>query len=239
MPSPEDRVQESITDFWSEVAPGYEDHRGNVPQRDSPEYKAWVSEIKGLLPAAPADVLDIATGTGFLALIVAALGHRVTGIDLSEAMLDEARARADNRGLAVSFLREDAVAPQLAEASFDAITSRHFIWTLREPERAFRNWLSLLRPGGRLIAIDGFWFPPGSAEEPDDGPPELFMRHYTPETQAALPAMHLTEVQPIVRMLEDAGFNEITVRGLDAVHELAENPPAAEPWYVIVARRPN
>src|SRR5581483_4600941 len=137
-------AQARITGFWSTVAPEYEAHGGNVPARGSAEYGAWVAAIRELLPPAPADVLDIATGTGFVALIAAGLGHRVTGIDLSDAMLAEARAEAGRRGLPVTFRLDDAVAPEGAAASYDAIISRHFIWTLREPVRALRNWLEPL-----------------------------------------------------------------------------------------------
>jgi SAM-dependent methyltransferase len=238
MPSHDDSVQTRITGFWSTIAPGYEAHPGNVPARDSSEYDAWVEAIRELLPPAPADVLDIATGTGFVALIAAGLGHRVTGIDLSAEMLDRARADAARRGLEVRFLSEDAVEPKLAPASFDAIISRHFIWTLREPQRAFRNWRRLLRPNGRVVAIDGFWFKPEAGDEETEDTeeaPELFQQHYTPETQEALPAMQLSTLEPIKAMLKVAGFGQIRVSSLSSVHALAENPPSSEPWYVIVA----
>jgi SAM-dependent methyltransferase len=234
-------VQAQITAFWSTVAPGYEAHRGNVPARDSAEYGAWVEAVRELLPPAPADVLDIATGTGFVALIAAGLGHRVTGIDLSSAMLDEARAEADRRGLGVTFANDDAVDPSLAAAGFDAIISRHFLWTLREPQRAMRNWLRLLRPGGRVVAIDGFWFDQATAG--DDAAagetPGLFEQHYTTQTRAALPAMQMTAVEPVAAMFEEAGFELVTIGDLASVHALAENPPGSQPWYVVVARRPS
>jgi SAM-dependent methyltransferase len=53
-------------------------------------------------------------------------------------------------------------------ASFDVVTSRHFLWTLREPAKAMASWRNLLRPGGRLVAVDGFWFT-GSGES--EAPP--------------------------------------------------------------------
>jgi SAM-dependent methyltransferase len=232
----DDPVQARITGFWSTVAPGYEAHQGNVPAPDSAEFRAWEEAIRDLLPPAPADVLDIATGTGFVALIAAALGHRVTGIDLSEAMLAEARREAGRRRLDVTFALSDAVEPDLPAASFDAIISRHFIWTLREPVRAFRDWLRLLRPGGRAVAIDGFWFNQPADEDTSEGP-DLFGEHYTEETRAALPAMHLSSVEPIVGMFVEAGFSDVQMSDLASVHALAEDPPGAEPWYVITARR--
>lgn len=236
---PDDLVQQRITGFWSAISSEYESHEGNVPARDSAEYHAWVDALRELLPPATGDVLDIATGTGFVALIAARLGHRVTGIDASEAMLELARAEAARRGLNATFAAADAVDPGLPAVSFDAIISRHFIWTLREPERAFANWRMMLRPGGCVVTIDGFWFTepePEGAEQRDST--NIFDRAYTAETRAALPAMRLTSVEPVVAMFERAGFAIDRVSDLARVHALAEHPPGSEPWYVIVARRP-
>ncbi len=228
-------VQENITAFWSMVAPDYEAHAGNVPQTSSAEHTAWIEAMERFLPPAPADVLDVATGTGYLALIAAGLGHRVTGIDLAPTMLAEARASATRRGLEVVFAEGDAVAPRFATGRFDAITNRHFLWTLREPEVAFRNWLRLLRPGGRVVAIDGFWF--GDGEPDEDEEPGPFEQHYTRETRSALPTMSMKSPEPIAAMFREAGFASVTIGDLAPVHALAEDPPGTEPWYVIVATK--
>lgn len=232
-----DAVQKRITGFWSTVASEYEAHKGNVPARESSEYAAWTEALRRLLPNAPADVLDIGTGTGFMALIAAALGHRVTGIDLSEQMLAEARGEARRRRLDVTFARDDAVSPAFPPEQFDAIVCRHFIWTLREPATAFGNWRKLLRPGGCVVAIDGFRFAPTEADAGSEEP-GLFEQYYTRETRAALPAMGLSRVEPIVALFEGAGFSDVRVSDLAAVHRLSEQPPSSAPWYVVVAYRP-
>src|SRR5262249_51972265 len=120
-------LQRRITGFWSTVASGYEAHGGNVPARGSEEYEAWARALEALLPPPPADVLDIGTGTGFVAMLAATSGHRVTAADLAGPMLEEATAEAARRGLTVRFTRDDAVAPSLPAASFDAVVSRHLI----------------------------------------------------------------------------------------------------------------
>jgi ubiquinone/menaquinone biosynthesis C-methylase UbiE len=233
MPLAHSDVQDRITTFWSTIAPQYDSYPGNVPELESAEYAAWIRAIERLLPAQPADVLDIGTGTGFLALIASQLGHRVTGLDLSTAMLAEARAHADRRGLKMTFHIGDAVAPAFQEASLDAIVCRHFLWTLREPEVALVNWRRLLRPSGRVVVIDGFWFAQAKLEEGAD----LFGRYYTPRTRDALPAMRWERVEPVTELLATAGFSEVTVGDLADVHRLAKNPPSTQPWYVVTGRR--
>jgi ubiquinone/menaquinone biosynthesis C-methylase UbiE len=204
-------VQARITGFWSRVAGGYEAHAGNVPARGTGEYDEWVELIGDLLPPAPADVLDVGTGTGFVATIAAGLGHRVTATDLSEPMLAEARRSSP----AVRFVRGDAVAPAFAPASFDAIVSRHLFWTLRDPAAALAAWHRLLRPGGRVVVIDGFWF---------DGPGnELFESYYDEATRNSLPGWRYFDTAPIVDLFGAAGFAKVTVRSL------------ADPSYAVLA----
>ena len=222
-------LQGKITGFWSAVADGYEAHPGNVPARGSQEHQAWVSAIAGLLPPAPADVLDAGTGTGFVAMIAAALGHRVTAIDLAEPMLAVARAQAGRRGVAVTFAAGDAVAPAFAAASFDAIVSRHLIWTLRDIDVALSAWRRLLRPGGRVVAIDGFWF---SAEpQRDEG---FFESYYDREARESLPGWRYRDAAPIAAAFEQAGFTRLAVRPLEEIHRTAAHRPAPQPSYALV-----
>jgi ubiquinone/menaquinone biosynthesis C-methylase UbiE len=229
--SDKDSIQARITGFWSTVASGYEAHGGNVPARDSEEYALWVETVARLLPKASARVLDLATGTGFIALIAAGLGHDVAGIDLAEPMLKEARAAATQRRLAAVFATGDVVAPPFAAGSFDAVISRHLFWTLRDPATALSAWRRLLKPGGRSIVIDGFWFKPVSddANEPEG----LFEEHYTRDTRRALPGWQVFDPKPVVAMFERAGFVRVSVETLDAIHRVAENPPGETPSYAV------
>lgn len=233
MPPEDSDVQDKITTFWSAVAPDYDSYAGNVPELDSAEYAAWTRALERLLPAQPADVLDIGTGTGFLALIASQLGYRVTALDLSTTMLAEARAHADRRGLKSTFLRGDAVKPPLDAGTFDAIVCRHLLWTLRESRAALVNWRRLLRSSGRVVVIDAFW---SDQAVLDDGA-SLFGRHYTSRIRDALPAMRWESVEPLTELLARAGFSEVTVGDLADVHRLAKNPPSTRPWYVVTGRR--
>jgi SAM-dependent methyltransferase len=226
-------VQDSITAFWTAVAQYYGLDPSNVPGPESAEYSEWIRAIEQLLPSQPSDVLDVGTGTGFVALIASQLGHRVTGLDLSAAMLAEARLHADGCDANVVFKTGDAVAPPLEEESLDVVICRHLLWTLRSPQVALINWRRLLRPNGRVVAIDGFWSVQAKPEEGGD----FFERYYTAKTCEALPAMHWDGVEPVAALLEAAGFSDVTLGDLSDVHKLAEKPPSAQPWYVVTGRR--
>jgi SAM-dependent methyltransferase len=197
-------AQAHITGFWSTVAPDYDAHPGNVAEYGSADYQRWVDALASALPGPPAEVLDVATGTGYVALAAASLGHRVTAIDLAPAMLDMLAGNAAARGLSVDARLGDAVNPDFPPASFDAVTSRHLLWTLRQPAMAMARWGELLRPGGRLVAVDGFWFT--DAGDGDGAVPPLFAEHYTAGIRAVLPFMHADGPEPILAALSAAGF---------------------------------
>ncbi len=125
--------------------------------RDPAVRAAWADLLKVSLPASTAAVLDIGCGTGSLSLVLAGLGHAVVGIDLSPEMIALAQAKAAAAGHAIAFHVMDAAFPQLAPGQFDAIVCRHLMWALVEPDRVLERWLRLLKPGGRLLLIEGYW----------------------------------------------------------------------------------
>lgn len=123
--------------------------------RDPSVRAAWAGRLRGWLPGRAGDVLDLGCGTGSLSLLAAEQGHRVTGIDRSPAMVALAREKLAGRDAV--FLVGDAAAPPVGGQRYDAVLVRHVLWTLPEPDRALRHWCGLLRPGGRLVLVEGVW----------------------------------------------------------------------------------
>src|SRR5579859_1430269 len=146
--------QDKITEFWNERGATYEDQAIHRVQGED-EQRVWQQTLRDLLPAAPADVVDVGTGTGYLAFIVAAAGYQVTGVEIADGMLAVAQAKAREVTNAPTFVHGNAMDPPLPPSSADAVVSRQVIWTLVDPERAFRSWFNLLRPGGRVVAFHG------------------------------------------------------------------------------------
>lgn len=115
----------------------------------------WAAELRAHLPEGRRlRILDVGTGTGYFAVLLAAMGHEVIGIDLTPAMIDEAGALARERGVEASFAVMDAQEPDFPDSSFDAVVSRNLTWTLPEPEKAYTQWLRVLRSGGVLLNFD-------------------------------------------------------------------------------------
>ena len=142
-------------ELWNGIASRYDTLRPDQGLTDPVLRSAWLALLESHLPQQPATVLDVGCGTGSLALLLAAANHTVTGVDFSPAMIDIARQKAANGGADATFMVQDATTPQFRQSSFDAIVSRQVLWALPDREAALRNWAALLRPGGRLILIEG------------------------------------------------------------------------------------
>lgn len=142
--------------LWNEAAPSFDDAPDHG-LHDSAQLAAWTALLKGALPSSAGAILDIGCGTGSLSMILAGLGYEVTGIDLSPAMLALAEAKAIGAGHAIKFHAMDAAYPQLPPQHFDAMVCRHLLWALPDPDQVLQRWILLLKPGGRLLLIEGYW----------------------------------------------------------------------------------
>ncbi|RDJ27789.1 class I SAM-dependent methyltransferase [Bosea caraganae] len=154
-PTPHDNfsLKEEIRAYWSVRAETFDQSYGHAIKSDR-ELKAFQRLIRTSFGAKPIDVLDLACGTGEITRALLSLNHRVTALDFSEAMIERARAK---HGKAARILLGDAEHLLDADASYDALITRHLVWTLTDPEAAFAEWFRVLRPGGRLLVIDGDW----------------------------------------------------------------------------------
>lgn len=146
-------MENRVVRYWTERSHDFGTIRKNELHNDMG--RRWLEELEARLPAeTPLNILDIGTGTGFFAILMAHLGHRVTGIDLTPAMLEEASAMASGLGLDIDFRQMDAQQLVFPDGTFDVVLSRNLTWTLPEPEKAYAEWYRVLKPGGILLNFD-------------------------------------------------------------------------------------
>lgn len=102
--------------------------------------------------------LDAGTGAGYSAVSLARMGARVTAIDVSEKMLQQARALSEEYGTDIDFVKADASCTGLPKASFDLVVAKDLLFTCAQPQRVMHELASLIRPGGHLLLFDGNYF---------------------------------------------------------------------------------
>lgn len=130
---------------------------GKVAQYAQPLAEAFMSRVTVFKPGMK--VLDVACGTGNLALIAARSGAEVSGSDIATNLIHQARTRADNARLSIKFEEGDAEALPYADASFDVVVSMFGVMFAPRPKIAAAELLRVCKPGG-MIALAN-WVPDG------------------------------------------------------------------------------
>ena len=143
-------------------------------------------------------VLDCGTGAGHTALALAPRAAHVTGVDITEEMLEEARGLAAARSLGnVRFEIGDASALPYDDASFDVVSNRQSAHHYADLVRALDETKRVLRPGGRFLLID--------TVAPEDAGLDTFLNC----VELLRDASHVRDwrASEWVRMLEARGFS--------------------------------
>lgn len=212
---------ESISAYWDAVADTFDDEADHG-LRDLQVRAAWAGRLRSWMPDPPADVLDLGCGTGSLSLLLAELGHRPVGVDLSPRMAEAARRKLTAAGFPSTVLTGDASDPPAAAGrSFDVVLARHLLWTLPAPERALRTWMGLLRPHGRLVLIEGNWRASGNGEPYVEG-------------AGALPWLGGVSAEPLLRVLRPYASG---VRAEPLTDPVLWGKPVHDERYAVIAHR--
>jgi SAM-dependent methyltransferase len=119
-------------------------------------------------------VVDLGTGTGTIARGLARRGCTVTGLDISESMLEGARRLASEQGLSIEFRRAPAERTELPSSAFELVTAGQ-CWHWFDRAAAAREAMRLLVPGGRIVIAHFDWvMSPGNVVEATEALMEEF-----------------------------------------------------------------
>jgi SAM-dependent methyltransferase len=227
-----------VDSWWEEffTGPWVEVQTSMWSDDQTEEHTDRIERASSLSP--PASVLDVPCGNGRISLALAARGYEVTGVDITQAFLEDARRKAAERGLAVEFIQSD-MRDISFEAEFDAVLCvwGSFGYFDRAGDEEFaRAAVRALRSGGRLLLDipsletvvrnfrERFWFEAGGVYVLND----TRLDHATgrvesdwtfvgqdlePETRHS--SIRLYAFHELRQLLEGAGF--ASVEGYDAL----------------------
>ena len=156
-------LKNEIHDYWTNRARGYSEY--NQQEMADARRTMWRDKLLSLLgnqfpEKKPQEIkiLDVGTGPGFFAILLAEAGYQVTAIDYTEEMLKEAQSNAGELAKCIVWKTGDAQALDVENNSCDVIVTRNVTWNLPRPDLAYREWLRVLKPGGVLYNFDADWY---------------------------------------------------------------------------------
>jgi SAM-dependent methyltransferase len=183
---------------WQKVVKPYEDYFGKLTTQSVEALLDATGIARGL------EVLDVASGPGYVAAAEARRGAVVTGLDFSSEMVAAARARYPD----IAFREGDAQALPFADGSFDAVTICFGLLHFPDADQALREAFRVLRPGGRI----GFSVWAGSDKAVGFG---AFLKSVQAHgnTDVGLPPgppfFRFGDAQECRRTLEEVGFGSV------------------------------
>ena len=206
-------IKVKVADYWAQRVSQFSALR--IKELNREKAGLWMHELETYLPEwSGLNILDIGTGTGFFAFLLAARGHTVTGVDLTADMIREAKHTAKLLSLPADFFVMDAEDPRFSPHSFDAIVTRNLTWTLPHLEKAYKRWHTLLKPGGVLVNFDADYCREVQAPLPANHAHRQISAGLMQEYESikdVLRPMQCARPQWDVALLNAAGFGEITV----------------------------
>lgn len=150
---------EKVENYWDKRSEGY--CEVNLEELNSFKKDAWrelINEYAPKITGRKLKVLDIGTGPGFFAIIMAGCGYDVTAVDYTEAMLEKAKNNAKSIGVKIQFDKMDAHKLKFEDNTFDLVITRNLTWNLERPKDAYKEWYRVLKQGGILLNFDANWY---------------------------------------------------------------------------------
>lgn len=222
----ESQEKTMIASLWGKWSSGYDEQYAHGLKSEQ-ETLAWLNFLEVELGVNNVSLLDVGTGTGFLALLTARLGHCCIGIDLSDEMLQIAKRKSRDFSDRLTYFKGDAERLPFADCVFDVVMNRHLLWTLPNPLQALQEWYRVLKPGGKLLVINGTWSTFGWSNKAISllGNLMIVLQErknpwadgYARDLRERLPLMSGIKAEKIMELLRQTGYHCVALVDMDKV----------------------
>ena len=149
-------MKKEINHYWSGRAKSYSEQNKQELMTNSVEkWKAVIFEY--IDKNKKIKVLDIGTGPGVFAILLAKEGYAVTAVDQNQNMVRYAIENARREDVEIELYHIDGELP-FEDETFDLIISRNVVWMQLEPEKTLASWFRILKTGGQILYFDAEWY---------------------------------------------------------------------------------
>ena len=217
-----DHVMKVIGDYWDERSSEFD------KEHDTEDIQAWEKTLKELLGTDTAkSVLDLGTGTGFLANMTARLGYSTVGMDISKEMMKYAVRHGKKSCSSAMYMSGNVLELPFMENSVDYIINARLIWTLVEPKKALKEWFRVIRPGGKVMCFNRMQEGVGLTMWKES-------IYQDKETDESLEIM-CAGMEELKGLLKECGFVNVEIRKLPGLTRPGFD---YEPWFVLMGEKP-
>jgi ubiquinone/menaquinone biosynthesis C-methylase UbiE len=212
-----------ISTYWDDYATKFD------AEHDTEDIGAWGEALRDCLGAdGPSSILDLGTGTGFLANLAAGLGHYCVGLDISQKMLKIAVEKSEAMGNKNIYMLGDVLDLPFAENTFDFIVNARLLWTLVDPLKAVSHWVHFIKPGGKIISLNRFKEGVGMC-----GGQKVYGEQ---EVDQAIVLAHASS-EELTKLFKEAGLAEVIFKALPGLTK-PEHASGFDPWHALVGSKP-
>lgn len=195
-----------IRDAWDAVADGFDRHV-------TPHSMGFAEQVLAALPLGPGvRVLDVAAGSGALAIPAARTGAHVVAVDIAPIMIERLAARAHTEGLDNLDARvADGTALDLDDDSFDVAVSLNGVSVFPNLSRGLTEMARVTRPGGQVVVAAFGPLPEVEFVAFFLGALRVVAPHAVPPPTQPLPPFRLADPTIFRRTLEEAGLHDVAI----------------------------